>query len=102
LALRPNDLIIWRAIEDAKRRGFEQLDFGLSDWNQEGLARYKRKYASEEGAISFLRYDPKVVPSEQSRDVNRMLTALTSLLTDDAVADEVTERAGELLYVHFA
>ena len=41
---RPNDLLIWEAIRHAKLHGFTSLDFGLSDSDQEGLLRYKRKF----------------------------------------------------------
>src|SRR5204862_531939 len=54
LTHRPNDLLMWQAIQHGKARGLTRMDFGLSDWDQEGLIRYKRKFASEEKSISFL------------------------------------------------
>jgi lipid II:glycine glycyltransferase (peptidoglycan interpeptide bridge formation enzyme) len=56
LSLRPNDLLIWEGIQYGRVKGYTHLDFGLSDWDQEGLVRYKRKFASEEKTIFFLRY----------------------------------------------
>ncbi len=103
LDLRPNDLVIWEGIRYAKAKGLTRFDFGLSDWDQEGLVRYKRKYATEEKAISFLRHTPadaQLCPSVEA--VQELLPQLTQLLTDESVPDAVTEEAGALLYRYFA
>jgi CelD/BcsL family acetyltransferase involved in cellulose biosynthesis len=101
LAVRPNDLIIWEGIMYAKDRGYTSLDFGLSDWDQEGLVRYKRKFATEEKTISFLRYQPDEEPSQQEKGLRRLLPQLTNLFTDESIPDHVTEAAGEILYQYF-
>jgi CelD/BcsL family acetyltransferase involved in cellulose biosynthesis len=99
LPLRPNDALSWTALRWASERGFRLLDWGLSDLDQPGLVAYKRKWASEERRILTLR--------SISLDVNndgepcRLLGELTRLLTDDAVPDDITERAGSLLYRYF-
>jgi CelD/BcsL family acetyltransferase involved in cellulose biosynthesis len=99
--VRPNDSIIWEGIKYAKSHNLNYLDFGLSDWDEEGLIRYKRKFASDEKAISFLRYVPKGVPSERERQIRSLLPQLTDLFTETSVPDSITERAGELLYRFF-
>lgn len=99
-AVRPNDLMVWEAIQYAKSRGFRYLDFGLSDSDQEGLIRYKRKFASEEKDISFLRYVPDV-PNESEKQIRALLPKLTDLFTDESVPDAITEKAGDLLYRYF-
>jgi CelD/BcsL family acetyltransferase involved in cellulose biosynthesis len=101
LSHRPNDLLIWEGIKHGKARGCTQLDFGLSDWNQEGLVRYKRKFASEEKVISFLKYAPDTTTTEEEKQARGLLPQLTELFTDAAVSDEVTERAGDVLYGFF-
>jgi lipid II:glycine glycyltransferase (peptidoglycan interpeptide bridge formation enzyme) len=101
LAHRPNDLIIWEGIKYAKAKGLSFLDFGLSDWDQEGLLRYKRKYAGEEKTISMLRYLPEEEPTEREKQLQDLLPRLTNLFTDEAVPDQVTEQAGEALYRFF-
>jgi len=102
VSVRPNDLVIWSAIDDASAKGLVKLDLGLSDWDQEGLIRYKRKYASEEKTISFLRHEPPGGESTQAAHVRALLPVLTDLLTDEGVPDAITERAGDLLYRLFA
>lgn len=100
LAVRPNDLLIWEGIQVAKARGCSHLDFGLSDWDQEGLNRFKRKFASEEKTIFFLRND-QTYPTDQGRQFMSLLLLLTQLLTQHQVPDEITEQAGEMLYRYF-
>lgn len=101
LCLRPNDLLIWEGIKHGKAQGYDYLDFGLSDWDQEGLVRYKRKFASEEKTIFFLRYLPDGVPAEQEKQLRSLFSQLTDLFTDETVPDDVTEKAGNVLYRFF-
>ena len=101
LAVRPNDLMIWEAIQLGKTRGLTHLDFGLSDWDQEGLVRYKRKFASEEKTISFLQYAPHPAMTRAESELRQLLPQLTTLLTDASVPDSITEKAGEVLYRFF-
>ena len=77
------------------------MDFGLSDWEQEGLVRYKRKFTSEEKTISFLSYMPAGERSQQEQQGRVLLSRLTDLFTDESVPDPVTYKAGELLYRFF-
>ncbi|MGH3899292.1 MAG: GNAT family N-acetyltransferase [Pseudonocardiaceae bacterium] len=99
LALRPNDAIFWAGIRWGVERGARLVDWGLSDLDQPGLIAYKRKWATEQRTIVTLR-----AGGEQARgssEVGPLLGKLTRLLTDDAVPDEVTRKAGELLYRYF-
>jgi CelD/BcsL family acetyltransferase involved in cellulose biosynthesis len=102
LAPRPNDLMMWEAIQYARARGYAHLDFGLSDWDQEGLVRYKRKFASEEKSIEFLRYAPASAGTSPGQQVRALLPQLTDLFTEPSVPAWLTEKAGELLYKYFA
>ena len=101
LAYRPNDLLIWEGIQYSKTKGYTYLDFGLSDQDQAGLVRFKRKFATEEKTISFLRYTPNGVPIPQENQARNLLNQLTNLLIDESVPDRVTEKAGEVLYRFF-
>lgn len=101
ISLRPNDLLVWAGIKYGQAKGYNYLDFGLSDWDQEGLLRYKRKFATEEKTISFLRYTPNGTQTLQAQQLRSLLPHLTALFTDEAVPDQVTERAGEILYRFF-
>ena len=84
-----------------REKGYEHLDFGLSDWDQEGLLRYKRKFATDEKTISFLRYTPDSPPSPEHRQMRELLPRLTALFVDQNVPDRITEEAGNILYRFF-
>src|SRR6202043_965512 len=98
LSHRPNDLLIWEGIQHGKNRGLKLLDFGLSDIDQEGLVRYKRKFGTEEKTISFLRHEPNGGPTPAEKEMRQLLGTFTNRFTDQLVPDLVTERAGEDLY----
>ncbi len=90
-SLRPNDLLHWRAIEQACSQGLRYYDFGDVDLENEGLARYKSKW----GAKSILIYDYSYPESNQrssnahivSRDsANRLVGFAWQHLPDRAVS----------------
>jgi len=99
--LRPNDLVVWEGIRFGKSKGLHFLDFGLSDWDQEGLLQYKRKFATEEKTISMLRYTPESSPSAKEKQLRQLLPQLTDLFVDESVPDGITEKAGDSLYQFF-
>jgi len=100
LSLRPNDLLVWEGIKYGKSLGDRYLDLGLSDWDQDGLIAFKRKFATQEKTISFLEYQPTGAARQPSLPPE-LLPTLTQLFTDPTVPDLITEKAGELLYRFF-
>jgi hypothetical protein len=74
----------------------------LSDWDQEGLIHFKRKFGTEERTIHFLRYANGCTESTGARTAGSMLSELTSLFTDKETPDALTEKAGDVLYRYFA
>ena len=99
--LGANDLLMWEGIRLGRRRGLARLDFGLSDLSQPGLVRYKRKYATQERAISMLRWQPPGHAGARSEQIEHTFNRITHLLTDPGVPDEVTAAAGAELYRYF-
>jgi CelD/BcsL family acetyltransferase involved in cellulose biosynthesis len=100
LRLRPNDALYWAAIRLAAQRGLRSVDWGLSDLDQPGLVAFKRKWASVERSVLTLRAgEPASGPSE--REFARTMGELTTVLTDPGVPDDITGRAGALLYRYF-
>lgn len=47
LGLRPNDVLQWRALHDARAAGFLRYDFGEVEAQQRGLAEFKAKWGAE-------------------------------------------------------
>jgi CelD/BcsL family acetyltransferase involved in cellulose biosynthesis len=100
LRARPNDAVYWTGIQRGVERGMRLVDWGLSDLDQPGLVGFKRKWASDERRIVTLRSGTWLQAPEQE-EFGRELGELTRLLTDPSVPDEVTARAGALLYRYF-
>lgn len=101
LEFRPNDLIIWHGIQTGIELGLERFDFGLSDWDQDGLVRYKRKFATEEKTIHFLKHTPTAWQPTAAQPLRSLFPQLTDLFTDPSVPPEITAKAGDLLYRYF-
>ena len=101
LSHRPNDLLVWKGIQHAKEKGLSYLDFGLSDWDQDALLQYKRKFATEEKTITILRHSPSQESSKQEKEGRALMSRLAELFTHEGVPDMVTEQAGILLYRFF-
>jgi CelD/BcsL family acetyltransferase involved in cellulose biosynthesis len=101
LDARPNDLIVWESLAYAADHGYRSVDFGLSDWDQEGLNRFKRKYATDERTIHLLRHDSGGGPSGSELEARRLLDRLTGVFVSAEVPDHVTAEAGDVLYRYF-
>jgi CelD/BcsL family acetyltransferase involved in cellulose biosynthesis len=102
LSHRPNDFLIWEGIQRGRQLRLAYLDFGLSDIDQDGLVRYKRKFGSEEKTISFLKHSPNGSPTPAEKEMRDLLGRLTHTFTDQMVPDAITEKAGEDLYRLFS
>jgi hypothetical protein len=93
---RPNHLVMWSAIEQLIASGVKSLHLGRSDWNQEGLLRYKRGWGAAESRLDYYRYDmrrarfyPPRSPSPPA--VNRLFSRLPPFLL---------RALGRLVYPH--
>jgi len=56
LNLRPNNLMLWTAIQEAKLRGFKFFDFGRTDLNAEGLRKFKQGWGTVEEPLIYSYY----------------------------------------------
>ncbi len=104
LNVRPNDLLVWEGLKRAKQTmDCSMLDFGLSDSDQEGLIRYKKKFATEEKTIRFMHHESATWAKRSvEQEWSHVLPAVTELLTSEAVPASVSEQASKLLYRLFA
>ena len=98
---RPTDLIIWSGMKLGKELGLKFLDFGISSCSQEGLVSYKRKYATIELPVTQLTWTPPGYSNPQGEKAGKLLSQLTSLLTEPDVPPHVARRASDILYGHF-
>jgi hypothetical protein len=57
-AYRPNNLVMWKAIQAYSAAGFTHLDFGRTSLYNEGLRRFKLSWGSSEARLVYHRYVP--------------------------------------------
>jgi hypothetical protein len=55
--LRGNNLVMWEAIKRFANQGFEELTFGRTSPEEDGLRRFKLGWGAEEYPITYRRYD---------------------------------------------
>jgi CelD/BcsL family acetyltransferase involved in cellulose biosynthesis len=56
--LRPNNLVMWTAIDWACRQGYRRLDFGRTELDNPGLRDFKRRWGSIELPLIYSRIGP--------------------------------------------
>lgn len=98
---RPNDLLVWHGMQLGRERGLSLLDFGISDIDQPGLVRFKRKFATAEKPVFDLRWSPPGKAADNG-EIDRMLQELTTALTDPAKPDAMTRAAADEFYRLFS
>lgn len=101
LKVRPNELLIWAGIEHCIERGLHGIDLGVSDTDQPGLVRYKRKFAHQEQEVVTLDRPAAGEPDARIAELRASFGQLTQLLTDERVPADISEQAGAVLYRYF-
>ncbi len=54
--LRPNNLVIWKAIEWYCQNGYEQFSFGRTDTSHTGLKKFKAGWGAHANVVNYYRY----------------------------------------------
>ncbi|SRR5579884_877696 len=70
-ALRANDILHWHAIRDACAAGFRHYDFGNVDLDNQGLARYKRKWGARAVTVYDYSYPIVSTTTNSTGDLSR-------------------------------
>jgi hypothetical protein len=100
LSVRPNEQLIWAGIEHCIERGLTGIDLGVSDIDQPGLVRFKRKFAHLEQEVATITGAATAAPAG-SGELRTLFGQLTDLLTDPRVPLDIAEEAGDVLYRYF-
>src|ERR1035437_8328303 len=87
--------LFWKLIEESKAAGAEQIDFGRTDLDNEGLIAFKDRFGTSGRRLTYLRYPGS--ESEKSA-VASYLPAARRLFS--VLPDALSSRAGGLLYRH--
>ena len=87
--------LFWRLIEESKASGAEEIDFGRSDLDNEGLITFKDRFGTKRKLLTYLRYPQtekgKCTPSWNSQAIRQIFSILP---------DAVLPVAGGMLYRH--
>jgi CelD/BcsL family acetyltransferase involved in cellulose biosynthesis len=87
--------LFWKLIEESKIAGAEQIDFGRTELNNDGLIEFKDRFGTSRRRITYLRYPE----SAREKDVvASYLPAVRSLFS--VLPDALSSRAGGLVYRH--
>lgn len=88
-------LVLWRAIQDGKRRGALEFDLGRSDCANAGLISFKENWGAKPYPLDYLRYSVRRTMSHSGSWQRRALEAMFSRMPDSLLT-----AAGKLLYRH--
>ncbi len=97
-AARPNNLVMWKAIEWHALNGFGKLHFGRTSIGNSGLRRFKQSWGTEEQILPYYRHNTKTQAIESLHDQTsgwhtRIFQRLPGFLSREI---------GKLLYKHVA
>ena len=95
--LKPNDLLIWSAIEHACNTGFTTFDFGRTDLHAEGLRTFKSSWGATESPLVYSTIGGNLPAADDGSHTSGMMKQV--LQRSPAW---VTRTAGELLYRYAA
>lgn len=90
-------LLFWRAIQDAKDLGLSAFDLGVSDWEDEGLIRFKDRLGATRSAVTYWRYPASSVAKGGAKWKLKAAKRLFSCLPSSLLPT-----VGRLLYRHVA
>ena len=100
LSLRPNNLLLYSAIEFGVERGFNEFDLGRCEEDNEGLRRFKLLWGSEELPLNYYHY-PGTSTGPSGITSNRVARRLLPVFVRFAPVWALS-LAGSLLYRKFA
>lgn len=87
-------LLLWRAIQEAKERGFEEFDMGRSDMDEPGLIAFKERWGATGRPLQYWAYR-KTLETNKSVWEKKAIHHLVSISPK-----LVLQAAGTLLYRH--
>ena len=90
-----SQLLIWKAIQDAKSEGLLEFDLGRSDLDNEGLIRFKDRAGASRSTMTYWRYPPSSSAHGLATWKTRMAKRILSRLPNACFV-----AAGNLFYRH--
>lgn len=90
-------LLMWKAIEEAKKASLLEFDMGRSEWSNPGLITFKDRFGCARSSIVYMRFPGKT--RELGRDSLKMRLARHVFAL---APNSLLMKAGNLLYRHMA
>jgi CelD/BcsL family acetyltransferase involved in cellulose biosynthesis len=87
--------LFWRMIEESKSENCEEIDFGRTDADNQGLVSFKDRFGTARRSLNYFRY----AEEEREKVVSQSISASSKLLFS-ALPDALSSRAGGLVYRH--
>jgi hypothetical protein len=75
---------------------------GRNPLSAEGLIYFKQAFGAFEKDLLAVTYRPDEAPPAGNADLKDLVRRLTELFVSEMVPDDITEKAGDLLYRYFA
>ncbi len=94
----PNNLLIWKAIEDGCKNGYKYFDFGRASQDNIGLIEFKKRWGSEEKKLFYYYYPKKIKTLSTNRESSKYKIA-TSVWKKMPV--QLSESLSNILLKHF-
>jgi hypothetical protein len=96
LHLRPNDVVMWNAIQYYIKAGYSQFSFGRTDLNDAGLRKYKHKWGAKEKPLQYYKYNMR------DREFMTQKISTGSLMTRifQIIPISVSKAIGNIVYRH--
>jgi hypothetical protein len=88
-------LLLWTAIQEAKKAGCREFDLGRSDSDNPGLITFKDHWGSNRSQLTYWRNPAQLVPIPTTALARRLVKFASAYLPDKLVIE-----AGEILYKH--
>ena len=88
-------LLLWKTIQEAKERGFEELEMGRSDADNLGLVAFKERWGASGKLINYWTYPQMDATGLPTVWKNRLARHVVSNVPDLAL-----EVVGKFLYKH--
>ena len=93
--LGPVQLLIWRAIQEAKEDGLLDFDLGRTDCHNEGLLTFKDRLGGTRSTLTYLRYPAPRTQTATMHASMRIARFLFSITPSSLLA-----LAGNIFYPH--
>ena len=94
--LRPNQLVMWHAIEHFAEAGYEELHFGRTSQKDAGLSRFKRSWGCDSEDLPYFR---KVRCADKWENASNQISESHSLFFGH-LPIAIGRIAGQLIYPH--